>query len=99
MKYTVIAAALMCGLSSPAWAAKDMACSIHADKKTDKVALASLARVPQDTAQQMALSSIALPDDRKQVADNGLKVERGCLVYFFDIQRVGAKDTQEILVD
>lgn len=94
MKRLVLALTILASFSV---SAKPLPCSIHPDKGSPDSALSSLAKISQADALKAALKS--LKSDAKHVADGELEIERGCLVYSFDIQTPGKTGIDEIWVD
>ena len=77
--------------------AKQLPCSIHLAKDTPASALPGLATISQADAQKTALARVnASPN---QVTDAELEIEKGCLVYSFDIRTTGKTGIEELLVD
>lgn len=74
-------------------------CGIRPPKETPESALASLATVNQADAEKAALAGFANFAVAATVAESELEVERGCLVYSFDVQVAGKKGVEEVLVD
>ena len=72
-------------------------CSIHPARETPVLALPGLAKISQEDASRFALAGVRARS--KQVVRGALEVEKGCLVYSFDIQVSGKKEVEEILVD
>jgi hypothetical protein len=77
--------------------AKQPTCSIHPNKDTPASALPGLAKVSKADAEKIALARIKASS--KNVVDGELEVERGCLVYSFDIRISGKKGVEEVRVD
>src|ERR1017187_3180235 len=84
-------------LTSSSVSAKQLPCSIHPNKDTPASALSGLARISRADTQKTALARINAPS--KQVVDGELEIERGCLVYSFDIRISGKTGVEEIRVD
>lgn len=84
-------------LASFSVSAKPLPCEIRPAKHTSDSALAGLAKISQADALKAALAGFK--PDAKQVADGELEIERGCLVYSFDIQTPGKTGIEEIWVD
>ena len=84
-------------LASFSASAKPLPCEIHPAKHTSNSALPGLAKISQADALKVALGS--LKSDAKHVADGELEIERGCLIYSFDIQTPGKTAIDEIWVD
>jgi hypothetical protein len=95
-KQHVIPALLFLALSIPAFAA-DLNCSIKPAKDAKPAALQKLAKVTQAEAEKTALARIKAASMKVKSGD--LEVERGCLVYSFDIAVAGRRGVEEILVD
>lgn len=85
------------GVSTIQGSAAKLYCSIHPAKETPVLALPGLAKISQDDAGRFALANVRARS--KQVARGALEVEKGCLVYSFDVQVAGKKELEEILVD
>lgn len=77
--------------------AAGLPCSIRPAKDTPDSALPDLAKVSQADAQKAALARVKAPSI--QVANGGLEIEQGCLVYSFNIRISGKSGIEEILVD
>lgn len=82
----------------PGRAATPLACTIHASKSMAQNELKAMAKVTQDTAQKAALASFDA-GARPKIVESELEVERGCLVYSFDVDVPGDKGVTEVLVD
>jgi hypothetical protein len=84
-------------LTSFSVSAKQLPCNIHPDKETPASSLSGLARISRADAQTTALARINASS--RQVVDGELEIERGCLVYSFDIRISGKTGVEEIRVD
>lgn len=73
-------------------------CSIHPQKGTTHADLQRLATVGQIDAEQTAIKSLKTAASAT-VTEGELEIERGCLVYSFDIRVSGRRDSDEVLVD
>lgn len=91
---TILLAALL-AMPPLADAADPMNCSVKA-KKLDE-ATRKLAVIDYDQAKAAALA--AAPGERKELRGGGLEVDRGCLVYRYDVEVAGQKGVQEVFVD
>ncbi len=98
MKRIVTLALLFVAFSASISAAKSP-CGIRPPKDTPKSALAGLATVKEADAEKAALAGFANFPGTATVAESELEVERGCLVYSFDVQVAGQKGAEEVLVD
>jgi uncharacterized membrane protein YkoI len=76
-----------------------MPCQIHAAKTASKEELAARAKVTEPDARAAALAALKVDTARATVAESELEVERGCLVYSYDIRVAGEKGVREVLVD
>ena len=94
MNRIVISALLLVSFSV---SAAGLPCSIRPAKDTPDSALPGLAKISQADAEKAALARIKAPS--KQVANGGLEIEHGCLVYSFDIRISGKPGIEEIMVD
>ena len=88
----------LAALTSSALLAAGAPCSVHAKKGAKKEKLAAMAKVNADDARKTALASLKDPA-KATVKDSELEVERGCLIYSFDIAIAGRSGIQEIQVD
>jgi hypothetical protein len=95
MKRFVILGVLLASI--PASAAS-LPCSIHPKKGTPAADLSALAKISLAEAQQTALTRIKAPPT-STVGEGELEVERGCLVYSFDIRVPGKSGIEEVIVD
>jgi uncharacterized membrane protein YkoI len=73
-------------------------CSIHPKRDTPKADLQAQAKVSQSEAQKTALEALKAASP-VEVNEGELEVERGCLVYSFDIHVSGKQGIEEFLVD
>ena len=64
-----------------------------------KAELAAMAKVPMADAEKAALAAAEGAAGDKKVKERELEVERGYLVYSFDISITGKKGIEEIIVD
>jgi len=78
--------------------AAGLPCSIHPKAGTHTHELHGLAKVTRADAEHVALTSIKAPPSAV-VRDGELEVERGCLIYSFDIRVPGAPGIEEVAVD
>ncbi len=76
-------------------------CTTRVAKTTPSTALAALSKISQPEAQTHALAKMALKHRASsfEIVSSDLEVERGCLVYSFDIRIVGKAGVKEIFVD
>jgi len=95
MTYSIASAI---ALSAAMVSATGMPCSIHPTKGTPSREVPGLAKVTRAQAEHAALSSIGAPAGAV-VREGGLEVERGCLVYSFDIGLPGKSGIEEVMVD
>lgn len=101
MRSTVLAITLLLMATPSAHASlkhSRLQCSIHPRKGTPEANLPSLARVSESEARETALKAIksAAP---VQGSEGELEVERGCLIYSFDIRVPGKRGIEEVIVD
>ena len=61
--------------------------------------LAKMAKVSMADAEKAALAAVEAKDADKKVKGRELEVERGYLIYSFDISIAGRKGIEEIIVD
>jgi hypothetical protein len=73
-------------------------CTIHPKKGASSAQLKSLARISELDARKTALASLK-DGAGATVKESELEVERGCLVWSFDIAQVGRRGIQEVQVD
>jgi uncharacterized membrane protein YkoI len=71
---------------------------VHAGKRTAKQNLETKAKVSKEAAQNAALASFAASSP-PEIVESELEVERGCLVYSFDLRVAGEKGITEVIVD
>jgi hypothetical protein len=79
-----------------AGSAAKLSCSIHPPRGTSHTGLAPLAKIPKEEAQNKAMSAV---DSASSAEEGKLEVERGCLVYSFDVKSPKTSGAQEVLVD
>lgn len=77
--------------------AANINCDTKAPEHATKAEKAAMAKISTDTARKTALNSVNASG--AQVTKNELEVEKGCLVYSFDIKVPGKSGVHEILVD
>ena len=80
----------------PATAAEPQ-CSVHPPKGTPDSALPAMTKVDEAAARKTALGAFAAGS--AAIAESELEVERGCLVYSFDVRVRGKDGIEEIWVD
>jgi len=85
-------------LTAVAVSAAGPPCSIHPKKGIPSRDVPSLARVTRAQAEHAARSSIKAPP-AAIVREGDLEIERGCLVYSFDIRLPGRSGVDEVVVD
>jgi hypothetical protein len=85
------AASLLVAQSAMAWP-----CSIRPKKGTAQADLQKMTKVSKEGAQATALAN---PKITTATSVSGPELERGCLVYSFDVQAAGQKAVTEIVVD
>lgn len=73
-------------------------CSIHPPKGATDAQLASLAKVTQAAAQEVALKRIR-SQAAKSVQSAELEAEHGCLLWSFDVNLAGKPGIEEVQVD
>lgn len=101
MRSTVIAFVLVLIAAPCAQAAmkeSSLRCSIRSKEGTSMSDLQALVRVSQVRARGTALASLNTMSPAT-VTKGELEVERGCLVYSFDIQISGRPGIEELIVD
>jgi hypothetical protein len=87
------AASLLVAQSALAWP-----CSIRPKKGTAQADLEKMTKVSKEEAQATALSNLKIAT-ATSVSEAELELERGCLVYSFDVHAAGQKGITEIVVD
>src|ERR1700687_668659 len=95
MKQLVTLGVLLVSISA---SAASLPCSIHPKKGTPSSDLSALAKISLAEAQKTALASIKAPPTAT-VSEGELEVERGCLVYSFDVRVPGKSGVEEVIVD
>ena len=90
----LLAAALLVSFSA---SAAELNCSIKASKEQAKGDLTTMAKIATDAAKKTALNDVKASD--ATIANGGLEVQNGCLVYSYDVKVPGKSGTQEVLVD
>ena len=83
----------LAGSLSPAFAKET--CSIRPPRGAKKADLPGLAKVTKEQAQKTALASTP----NSEVKESELEVERGCLIWSFDLKVTGKDGVQEVAVD
>ena len=73
-------------------------CSVRPEKGTPGSELAGMARVTEENARKAALASLG-EGVKAEVKESELEVEKGCLIFSFDIRVAGRSGIQEIQVD
>jgi uncharacterized membrane protein YkoI len=94
-KAFIVAAALALPFAAHAKDQPQWNCSIkakHANEEARKQA-----KVGYDQAKATAVG--AVKGDSKQLRGGGLEVDRGCLVYRYDVEVAGQKGVEEVVVD
>jgi hypothetical protein len=76
----------------------ELQCSIHPRRGTPEADLQALAKVSRSDAQKTALEALK-PTSPVEVREGELEIERGCLVYSFDIHVSGKRGIEEFIVD
>jgi len=94
----VLLLAGFCSSLISASSAYALACSVKAKKGTSQSDLEKLAKVTKDQAQEKALASIK-SKEKPEVAEGELELERGCVVYSFDLKAPNSKGVTEVIVD
>ena len=77
--------------------ATDLSCNIHLSKNTADSALSDLAKVTEGDARKAALAILKTPPGT--TAEGELEIERGCLIYSYDVQVPGHSGVEEVWVD
>ena len=95
MKVLLAIALLIC---STAVSAATPACSIHAHTDTPAAQLDALAKLSCEQARTRALAA-AHVRSKTTGAEGELKVERGCLIYSFDVPVPKKSGVEEIAID
>ena len=85
-------------LSAVTVSAAGMPCSIRPKSGTPSHDVPGLAKVTRPQAEHSALASLGAPAGAV-VREGELEVERGCLVYSFDIDLPGKSGIEEVMVD
>ena len=98
MKKILVCALLLIPISSYATGLK---CSVRPAKDTPESGLAAFAKISLPEAQKQALAHMASKHKTSsfEIASSELEIERGCLVYSFDIKVIGKLGVKEIFVD
>ena len=94
----VLLLAAFCESLMTASSAYAVACSVKAKKGTPQSDLEKLAKITKDQAQKKAIASIKAKE-KPDVAEGELELERGCVVYSFDLREPGKKGVSEVIVD
>jgi hypothetical protein len=92
----VFAATIMCIPNVVFGASLD--CSIRANKGTPSSALPALAKISHADAERNARASLKAAK-AVSVAKSELEVEKGCLVWSFDLKIANQKGTREVWID
>lgn len=95
---TILLAAFAILLAPVAASATGLQCSIHPKKAAGSSDLSALATLSRSDAQRTALEGIKAPP-AATVTEGELEIERGCLVYSFDIRVPGKSGIDEVMVD
>ncbi len=82
--------------AGPALAA-DSTCTIHPPNGTSNSALKGMTKVTESDARTTALARFA--NGSAEIAESELEVERGCLVYSFDVRVKDRAGIDEIQID
>ena len=94
MKYFMACVLLVaCGTASAA----DVPCSIHLKNNMPDTELQRLTKITMAQARATALASVRAPS--ATLAEGELEVERGCLIYSFDIRLPQHRNINEVWVD
>ncbi|HYL02693.1 MAG TPA: PepSY domain-containing protein [Steroidobacteraceae bacterium] len=99
MKMVMLRSAVLVSIAmaSPVVGATER-CSIHPPTGATDAQLAALARLSRAQAEEIALKRIH-SHAKKTVQSGELEAERGCLIWSFDIARVGRSGVEEVQVD
>ena len=87
--------AVLCA-AIPFAAAAHLDCSVKAKKNTSKADMSAMAKVKDEAARRVAVDKVAAGS---LIAQGGLEVEEGCLVYVYDLKVPGKGGYQEVFVD
>ncbi len=86
--------------SFPALAA-NMNCTTQPAKGAEQTSFATLAKITLTEAEKTALAKVGAKYGKAalKIQSSELEIERGCLVYSFDIKVVGRRGVEEIFID
>jgi uncharacterized membrane protein YkoI len=73
--------------------------SIPVSGQHSKAELTKMAKVSMADAEKTALAAVEAKDADKRVKERELEVERGYLIYSFNVAVTGRKGIEEIIVD